>query len=82
MAAEQFIERLELQESPEGANVLVWVTKYPDPFLKAERVADKLYATNPLQTYLDLSAGGERSQEAAEFLYDQKLRELWEGGNS
>ena len=76
-AVEQLINQLDLQESPKGANVILWVTKQPDAFLKAELI-DNVYATNALQTYLDLWVGGERSREAAEFLYSQKLRELLE----
>ncbi|MEX2580582.1 MAG: type IV toxin-antitoxin system AbiEi family antitoxin [Verrucomicrobiales bacterium] len=81
MAAEQLKERLELEESPEGANVIFWETAKPDPFLEAVEVSENLFATNPVQTYLDLSAGGERSREAAEFLFEHRLKQEWEGGD-
>lgn len=80
MAAEQLIQRLELKEDPDGANVIFWETARPDAFLMAEKVSEDVYATDLVQTYLDLSVGGERSKEAAEFLFDHKLKEIWQGG--
>lgn len=62
---------LSLEPGAKGANVRVKVLEEESILLDAVEVAPGLLATSPIQTYLDLDAGGERGREAAEFLRHQ-----------
>lgn len=65
---------LSLQPMAKGANVQVRVLSEESVLLDAVDAADGLITTSPIQTYLDLSAGGDRGREAAEFLRHKGFR--------
>ena len=61
--------------SPEkGENVVVTLPKDLGIFRDTDEPAPGMVCTSPVQTYLDLSAAGERGREAAEHLRGDKLR--------
>ncbi len=62
------VDALDLQPAAKGGNVWITVLDESGPLLDAEEVRLGVRATSPLQTYLDLSRGGERDREAADHL--------------
>lgn len=68
-----------LTPATEGENVLIEIPANEVIFTGCLEVAPGLWATDMVQTYLDLWASGERGQEAAEHLLTQKLIPAWEG---
>lgn len=73
---EKIKERLQLSSSLKGENVVVSVTQDDSVFFDAFSAQHRIRCTSPLQTYLDLSKGGERGEEAAEHL--RRLRLSWQ----
>jgi hypothetical protein len=70
---ERLKDRLKLSPSPKGENVVVTVPKDDGLFRDAIEPAPGAVCTSAIQTYLDLSAAGERGKEAAEHLRQEKL---------
>lgn len=70
-------EKLELESVPRGDNVVIEVPTDEGMFSSRIEVAPGMWATNPIQTYLDLSASGERGAEAAEHLRSTKIAPAW-----
>jgi hypothetical protein len=68
---------LQLDTVDRGANVTVIRPKDNSVFIGRKQVANGLWSTSPLQTYLDLWSAGERGQEAAEHLRRQTLDTAW-----
>jgi hypothetical protein len=66
---------LKLSSTAKGENVVITIPKDQGVFLDAYEPAPGVRCTSPIQTYLDLSKGGERGEEAAEHLRRMKL--LW-----
>jgi hypothetical protein len=64
---------LGLSSSTKGENVMVTVPKDHGLFRDTIEPAPGAVCTSPIQTYLDLTAAGERGQEAAEHLRQQRL---------
>jgi hypothetical protein len=64
---------LKLSSTAKGENVVITIPKDQGVFLDAYEPAPGLRCTSPIQTYLDLSKGGERGEEAAEHLRRMKL---------
>ena len=64
---------LKLSSTAKGENVIITIPKDQGVFLDAYEPAPGLRCTSPIQTYLDLSKGGERGEEAAEHLRRMKL---------
>lgn len=64
---------LKLSSTAKGENVIITIPKDQGVFLDAYEPAPGLRCTSPIQTYLDLSKGGERGKEAAEYLRRMKL---------
>ena len=64
---------LKLSSSPKGENVVVTVPKDSGLFLDTVQPAKGVICTSAVQTYLDLWVSGERGQEAAEHLRQEKL---------
>jgi hypothetical protein len=61
-----------------GGNLVVYFPEDDGVFYGQEGDhPGRLPSTNPIQTYLDLYHCGERGQEAAEALLEQKLKPLW-----
>ena len=65
--------RMKLSSTAKGENVIITIPKDPGVFLDAYEPTSGVRCTNPIQTYLDLSKGGERGEEAAEHLRRVKL---------
>ena len=65
---------LNLTAPTKGANIVVRVPDEDGVLDDARAVAPGVIATSPVQTYLDLMAGGERGVEGAEHLKDKLLR--------
>jgi hypothetical protein len=70
---ERLKERLKLSPANKGDNVIVIVPKDSGFFLDTVEPAQGAVCTSAVQTYLDLWAAGERGQEAAEHLRQEKL---------
>jgi hypothetical protein len=70
---ERLKDRLKLSPSPKGENVVVTVPKDDGLFRDAVEPAPGAVCTSAVQTYLDLSAAGERGKEAAEHLRQERL---------
>lgn len=71
---EQLSEHLKLSPVVKGENVVVIVPKDDGVFRDTIEPAPGIICTSEVQTYLDLSAAGERGQEAAEHLRREKLK--------
>jgi hypothetical protein len=67
---------LELSSTAKGENVLVFRPKDEGVFLDLFEPLPGLRCTSPVQTYLDLSKGGERGEEAADHL--RRTRLTWQ----
>lgn len=65
---------LNLSAPAKGANIVVHVPDEDGVLDDARTVAPGVIATSPVQTYLDLMAGGERGGEGAKHLRDKLLR--------
>ena len=70
---ERLREHLKLSLSPKGENVVVTVPKDFGLFRDTIEPAQGAVCTSAVQTYLDLWVSGERGQEAAEHLRQEKL---------
>lgn len=69
-------EGLRLSSTAKGENVIVFLPKDQGVFLDAFEPVPGVRCTSPLQTYLDLSKGGERGEEAADHL--RRMRLIWQ----
>lgn len=69
---------LRLRPAPRGANVIVDYPKDEGIFLDAVEPSPGIWCTSPVQTYLDLSTGNDRSVEAAEHLRTERLKPVFE----
>jgi len=65
---------LALQPVVSGANVVLTLPAHEGVFLDAVKPSPGIACTSPVQTFLDLSAAGERGQEAAAHLRSRLLR--------
>lgn len=76
VAVETLERELKLSSSARGENVIISVPNDDGVYLDAFQPtsAPEFRVTSPLQTYLDLSRGGERGVEAAEHLRQEKLK--------
>lgn len=73
-ALEYLHQTLALQPAVNGANVVVTLPAHDGVFLDAVHPSPGIACTSPVQTFLDLSAAGERGKEAAEYLRSKLLR--------
>lgn len=71
---EHLHKTLALQPAVNGANVVVTMPAHEGVFLDAVHPSPGIVCTSPVQTFLDLSAAGERGKEAAEHLRGKLLR--------
>jgi hypothetical protein len=71
---ERLQQSLALQPAVSGANVVVTLPAHEGVFLDAVKPSPGIACTSPVQTFLDLSAAGERGKEAAEHLRSRLLR--------
>ncbi|WP_240547372.1 type IV toxin-antitoxin system AbiEi family antitoxin [Mesorhizobium tianshanense] len=67
---------LKLSSAVKGENVVVTILKDEGPLLDTIEPAPGVVCTSPVQTYLDLAISGERGQEAADYLRQEKLQWL------
>jgi hypothetical protein len=65
---------LNLSMATKGENVIVTLPKDKGLFIDAQSPAPGIICTSTIQTYLDLTAAGERGQEAAEYLRQEQFR--------
>jgi hypothetical protein len=70
-------KHLKLEPPGKGANVSLMRPKDEGVFLDRIEAAKGIWCTSPIQTYLDLFAGGERGGEAAEHLFNERIAPLW-----
>jgi len=73
-------ERLSLQGASKGENVVLLRPQDDGLLLDRVEMSPGLWATSPVQTYLDLTAGGERGTEAAEHLLREVITPRWKKG--
>jgi len=59
---------LRLSAASKGENVVVWIPKDRDVYFGITEQARGFHCTSALQTYLDLTQGGERGRETADHL--------------
>ena len=71
---------LELQSASRGENMVIWSPKEDDVFSQRVEPAEGIWCAGLVQTWLDLSASGERGSEAAEHLLQQELLPAWMAG--
>jgi hypothetical protein len=71
---EHLHQTLALQPAVNGANVVVTLPAHEGVFLDAVHLSPGIACTSPVQTFLDLSAAGERGKEAAEYLRRKLLK--------
>jgi hypothetical protein len=69
---------LQLQPVPRGENVILIHPKEDDVFAGRIEAAPNIWCTGLVQTWLDLSVAGERGDEAAEHLLQEKLLPAWQ----
>jgi hypothetical protein len=67
-------QTLALKPVVNGANVVVNLPAHEGVFLDAVHPSLDIACTSPVQTFLDLSASGERGREAAAHLRSKLLR--------
>jgi len=70
-------QHLQLVPSSQGENVVVEEPRENDVFEGRIEPVSGIWCTGPVQTWLDLSAAGERGREAAEHLLVHKLIPHW-----
>ncbi|MBO9356030.1 hypothetical protein GG851_18740 [Bordetella petrii] len=71
---EQLRSTLQLAPASKGENVVVTVLDEPGLFRDTVEPAPGVFCTSPVQTYLDLTDAGERGQEAADHLRQERLQ--------
>jgi hypothetical protein len=71
-------QHLQLAPADKGENVIVFSAGDDGLWQETMQLGQKLNATGPIQTYLDLLAGGERAREAAEHWRAEKIKPLLE----
>jgi len=71
---EHLQQTLALQPVVNGANFVVTLPAHEGVFLDAVHPSPGIFCTSPVQTFLDLSASGERGNEAAQHLRSKLLR--------
>jgi len=75
--AEILKRHLQLQPVSRGENVVLLEPQEDDVFAGRVEAAPGIWCSGLVQTWLDLSAGGERGDEAAEYLLQEKLLPGW-----
>lgn len=73
LGLERLQSSLKLSASTKGENVVITLLKDPDLLRDTVEPAPGAICTSPVQTYLDLAYAGERGQEAAEHLRQERL---------
>jgi hypothetical protein len=70
-------DKLQLVPVDRGENVVIDIPQHDTVFRARVESAPGIWATNPIQTYLDLCTSGERGVEAAEHLRTIKISPAW-----
>jgi hypothetical protein len=70
-------EHINLERASRGTNISVAVPKDDAVFIDSCEPAPGFRCTGLLQTYLDLSRGGDRGREAADHLRKTRLEPQW-----
>ena len=74
VGAQRLQEALRLSQAQKGQNVVMRIVENDDIFPDAIKPAPGIVCTGRVQTYLDLSAAGDRGHEAAEHLRRELLQ--------
>ena len=75
---EELCKRIEAKQVDTGENLVVLTPEDGGVFYMCEDPGgNRLPATNPIQTYVDLFHCGSRGEEAAEALLEQKIKPEW-----
>lgn len=79
-ATSEVLEKLGAVPAERGANINVREAAYPLSSLYGSRSVDGVPVVSDLQLYLDLRCQPQRGEEAAEHLYERRIRPLLEEG--
>lgn len=70
-------DMLKLEPATRGENISIDLAVDEGVFQEAIEPAPGLHCTGLIQTYLDLTAAGDRGAEAARHLFDERIAPLW-----
>jgi hypothetical protein len=71
---------LKLEPAAKGENITIDLASDGGVFQEGFEAGSGLRCTSLVQTWLDLNAAGERGQEAAQHLFDQRIEPRWKAG--
>lgn len=78
-AIDLFKKNMELKDADQGANLVLMQPYYKHSVFYDRRIIDGLPVVSDLQLYLDLYKYPIRGREQAEYLYDKRLKNAFEG---
>jgi hypothetical protein len=74
---EELQSAVEAKRVDSGENLILLIPADAGVFYRVERGNDRPPCTNAVQTYVDLAHSGGRGEEAAEALFQQRLKPAW-----
>lgn len=75
----EFASALDAKVVDPGENLVVLIPDDGGVFYRVDTGANRAPCTNPVQTYVDLAKVGGRGEEAAEAIFNQRLKPAWAG---
>ncbi len=73
----ELASKVEAKVVDSGENLVVLIPDDRGVFYRAEPGSNRLPCTNVVQTYVDLAKAGGRGEEAAEAIFEQRLKPAW-----
>lgn len=73
----EFASKAEAKVVDSGENLVVLIADDSGVFYRTEAGSGRLPCTNAVQTYVDLAKAGGRGEEAAEAIFEQRLKPAW-----
>jgi hypothetical protein len=73
----EFASKTEAKVVDSGENIVVLIPDDAGVFYRAEAGGSRVPCTNAVQTYIDLVKAGGRGEEAAEAIFEQRLKPAW-----
>lgn len=73
----EFASKAEAKVVDSGENIVVLIPDDAGVFYRAEAGGSRLPCTNAVQTYIDLAKAGGRGEEAADAIFEQRLKPAW-----
>lgn len=73
----ELASKVEAKVVDSGENLVVLIPDDRGVFYRAEPGSHRLPCTNVVQTYVDLAKAGGRGEEAAEAIFEQRLKPAW-----